>query len=311
MPPSPAAPDTIDPTMLSLEAQLRAASTSVYQQGLELDKKNQALQVLSDQLSDANKRLSELDKLKSNLLELATHRLRGPLASIRGYASMMAEGGFGTDANALKEASSKIAEASSDMETMIDEFLVASSLASNAVHFNMTAFDIGGAVRGDIVKLMPLATAKQLEVKNEIDPQPLIVNGDPDYINRVLSIVIDNAIRYTPEKGSIIVKLGLNEDHSMIRFEVTDTGIGMTPDTISKLFSQFLRAENAFKVWVFGNGLGLYIAKQIIDAHQGIIQASSAGEGKGSAFVVELPTVATQPTPIAPAPAAPATPPAA
>lgn len=284
---TPVAPNTaILSNVLTTEEQLRAASKAVYKQGRELNQKNL-------ELTEAKARLAELDKLKSNLLELATHRLRGPLASIRGYASMMAGGEFGTDPTALKNASAKIAEASADMETMIDQFLVASSLASNAVHFNPTVFDVGGALRGVIAKLMPIATAKNLEFKSEIDPQQLIVNGDPDYINRVLSIIIDNAIRYTPDKGSIVIKLALSSDRSMVHFEVNDTGIGMTADTVSKLFTQFLRAENAFKFYVWGNGLGLYIAKQIVDAHNGTIRAESPGEGKGSTFVVELPVVSS------------------
>ncbi len=291
MPPSSATTNTGVPSPLSTEEQLRIASAAVYEKSRELNQKNQELNELSLKLTDANTKLSELDKLKSNLLELATHRLRGPLASIRGYASMMVEGGFGTDLNAIKEASSKIDEASTSMETMIDEFLVASSLASNAVHFNMTPFDMGGSLRGVIAKLSPLAATKQLQIASEIDPHQLIVNGDPDYINRALMTVIDNAIRYTPDKGSISIKLAPGSDRSMIRFEVKDTGIGMTADTISKLFSQFLRAENAFKFYVWGNGLGLYIAKQIIDGHSGIIQASSEGEGKGSAMVIELPSL--------------------
>ena len=290
MPPASSATNTGLPSPLSTEEQLRIASAAVYEKSRELNQKNQ-------ELTEAKARLSELDKLKSNLLELATHRLRGPLASIRGYASMMAEGGFGTDANALKDASSKIDEASANMETMIDEFLVASSLASNAVHFNPTTFDMGGGLRGVITKLTPLAATKQLQIASEIDPRQMIVNGDPDYINRVLMIVIDNAIRYTPDKGSVVVKLAPSNDGSMIHFEVKDTGIGMTADTISKLFSQFLRAENAFKIYVWGNGLGLYIAKQIIDAHHGTIQASSEGEGKGSTFVVELPSLSVTPSP--------------
>jgi len=291
MPSSPTATNTGIPSLLSTEEQLRIASAAVYEKSRELNQKNQELNELSLKLTDANTKLSELDKLKSNLLELATHRLRGPLASIRGYASMMVEGGFGTDLTAIKDASRKIDEASTSMETMIDEFLVASSLASNAVHFNMTPFDMGGALRGVIAKLNPLAATKQLQITSEIDPQQLIVNGDPDYINRALMIVIDNAIRYTPDKGSIAIKLAPNSDRSMIRFEVIDTGIGMTADTISKLFSQFLRAENAFKFYVWGNGLGLYIAKQIIDGHSGVIQVSSEGEGKGSVMVIELPSL--------------------
>lgn len=274
---------------LSLEAQLRAANEIVYNQNTELTEKNKTLGFLYTELDQSHKKLSELEGLKSDLLALAVHRLRGPLVSIEGYAEMVADGNYGAVPDTMKEPLTRVVESTNTMVTMIEEFIQASELASGLTIHNPVTFDIGDATREIFAKAKALADSKKLVLKNEIASESLNVSADLDHIKSVLRIVLDNAIRYTPDGGTITVHLAKSADGASAHFEVIDSGIGMTTGTITQLFAKFFRGENANKIWVLGSGLGLYIAKKLTDMHQGFITGKSEGEGKGSTFVVEVP----------------------
>jgi len=282
-------PQTSSNNNVSLEVQLRAANDLVYKTSLELADKNKALALLTKELTASNERLSELESLKSELLALAVHRLRGPLVSIEGYASMISDGNYGAVPDTMKEPLVRVVESTDIMVSMIAEFIQASELASGLTLFNPVTFDIGDAIRETFAKAKALADSKKLVLKNEIASEPLNVSADLDQIKSVLRIVLDNAIRYTPDGGTITVHLAKSTGGASAHFEVIDTGIGMTTDTITKLFAKFFRGENANKIWVLGSGLGLYIAKKLVDMHKGLITGKSEGEGKGSTFVVEVP----------------------
>jgi two-component system sensor histidine kinase VicK len=113
------------------------------------------------------------------------------------------------------------------------------------------------------------------------------VNADKDKLKQVIANLIDNSIKYTP-KGNVNVSLVHDKATHKLIFTVQDTGIGISPEILPKLFQKWSRADNANKTNIKGTGLGLYVAKEIINAHHAQMRAESAGEGKGSTFVVEL-----------------------
>jgi signal transduction histidine kinase len=117
---------------------------------------------------------------------------------------------------------------------------------------------------------------------------PFGASVDRGKLKQVATNLIDNAIKYTPS-GSIDLYLERDNEDGVFRFWTKDTGVGIPPDVLPKLFEQFTRASNADKVNVMGTGLGLYIAREIVKAHKGKIWAESEGEGKGSKFTVEIP----------------------
>jgi signal transduction histidine kinase len=114
------------------------------------------------------------------------------------------------------------------------------------------------------------------------------VKADPDKLKQVLMNTVDNSVKYT-EKGSIAVSVAKDEADDSIVFKVSDTGVGIEADVIPKLFQKFSRANNANEANIHGTGLGLYIARDIMNAHGGRIWAESEGVGKGSQFYVEIP----------------------
>jgi len=128
--------------------------------------------------------------------------------------------------------------------------------------------------------------SKVTKVNQQIMKQLLFATTNEGKIKEIVSNFIDNAIKYT-EKGSVKVYMAKKE--SMLRLSVKDSGVGISKDTLPRLFDRFVRARNANEVNVSGSGLGLYVAKQLVEGHKGKIWAESEGEGKGSTFYVELP----------------------
>ena len=126
-----------------------------------------------------------------------------------------------------------------------------------------------------------------LEFHKEYFPEhPVHIKGDRNKLKQVISNLLDNAIKYTPE-GSVTI--GLLASGETVTFQITDTGIGIDKDTKDFLFDKFSRAENAKHVNIIGTGLGLFLAREIITAHEGAIWVESEGEGKGSSFIIKLP----------------------
>ena len=147
----------------------------------------------------------------------------------------------------------------------------------SVVDLSKLAYDVAEA-------LAPNIEQKGLRLKLEIEPD-IVVEADVGKMRQIIGNLIDNAVKYTP-KGSITVRV--RKLDKTMRLEISDTGVGIKPETLPKLFQKFSRAEDASKANVLGTGLGLYVAKKLIEAQNGRISAESEGEGKGAAFSVEL-----------------------
>jgi signal transduction histidine kinase len=153
--------------------------------------------------------------------------------------------------------------------------------------YDFKAMDLNDLVKSVIEELKQNVEKKGLKLTYECDTtKTYLVNVDSEKIKQVLMNIIDNSAKYTP-KGEVKVSLTKNSSGKTL-FAVKDTGIGISKDTIPKLFAKFIRAKNANETNIRGTGLGLFIAKEIITAHEGKIWVESEGEGKGSQFYVEL-----------------------
>jgi signal transduction histidine kinase len=146
--------------------------------------------------------------------------------------------------------------------------------------------DVAALLRAIVEQAQAFAEAKDLHLTSEIPNEPVWVDADPEFLNRLFLILIDNAVKYTPEKGKINVALGTNDGSAELK--VTDTGIGIDDSDLPNIFERFYRADKARSRESGGVGLGLAIAKWIAEAHRGSILASSK-VGAGSAFVVRIP----------------------
>jgi signal transduction histidine kinase len=250
-------------------------------------KHRQQIEKLAQNLEKANDRLKELDKQKTEFVSLASHQLRAPLTALKGYASLLLEGSFGALTPDVASAVAKMGESSRNMAYTVEDFLNVSRIELGIMKYSKEPFDFCSMVTDITKDLGIVASAKNLKVALTCPTEKAIVNGDANKIKQVLSNLIDNAIKYTPQ-GDVRVKLEITQNHTA-RFSVTDTGVGIPSESIGKLFDKFVRGKNAQSANTQGTGLGLYVAKQFVEAHDGKIWAESEGEGKGSTFYVELP----------------------
>lgn len=252
-------------------------------------KQREQIELLAQDLKKANERLKELDKAKSEFVSIASHQLRSPLTSIRGYASMLVEGSFGKMPEKALESAKRIEESAKLMAYSIEDYLNVSRIEAGNMKYNLTDFNLRDMADNICDDLRPEALKQNLILLFRTDLMSrAIVNADVGKTNQIIHNLINNSIKYTP-KGSINVFMRDNIKKKRIYIDITDTGIGMTEETRAKLFNKFSRADNANSVNVSGTGLGLFVAIKMAEAMGGTITAHSEGPNKGSTFTFELP----------------------
>jgi signal transduction histidine kinase len=242
-----------------------------------------------EELKTLNEKLRSLDKLKTEFLSLASHQLRSPLTAIKGYTSMLLEGSFGEVTPNQKEAIDRVFQSSSHLAKVVEDLLNVSKIEQGGLKYEMAPFDFEKVSHDLATDLSITAQKKGLELTFKSDGNPHIVMGDMEKIRQVVLNIIDNAIKYT-EKGSITVEIKHDEKRKYDVLTVTDTGMGISAQEKEVLFQKFSRGEGG-KTNTSGSGLGLYLAKQIAEAHGGHVGIDSPGAGKGSTFTIELKSV--------------------
>ncbi len=242
---------------------------------------------LSKQLNVVNERLVRLDKAKSDMLSIAAHQLRTPLTAMNGYLSLVLEGTAGEAIGTkTQEMLTKVSRATTRLGALVNNLLNMSRIDDGRMQYAMRPMHIEEMIRETAETFDILVREKGLRLRIDIPPQPLPpVNVDDNKMHEVISNLINNAIKYTPE-GSITVRVW-QHDATHLRFSVRDTGVGVPDNVAGKLFSKFSRADKQ-QLNTEGAGIGLYVCYNIVRDHKGRIWAESDGEGKGSAFIVEL-----------------------
>lgn len=263
------------------------------------------LERLNKQIEEQNAQLQDLSRFKSQLLSLASHQIKSPLAAIKGFASLIGDGSYGEVGAPVKETIGKIQHSADDLIGLINTLLDVRKVEEGKMDYKFERTDLNKMVVGMMELLKPLADVKKLEFSFDSPkntdgiPRPVWVKADPEKLKQVIQNLTDNAIKYTP---SGFVKVSLKETPSTsvagssgatstVTVSVTDSGLGVAADLIPHLFEEFVRDERVKKE-IRGTGLGLYIARKIAEAHGGTIWAESEGEGKGSKFNVSLPEIA-------------------
>lgn len=247
------------------------------------------LQKLTGELQKANTRLKELDTQKTEFISFATHQLRSPLGSIRGSASLILEGDAGEVSKPVREIIQTIEISTKTMVNIVEDYLNVSRIELGTMKYNLVAMDFKDLLHDALNEQKINIEAKGLKYSVTVDESKTYpIKADPDQFKQVVMNLIDNSSKYTPA-GSIDISLVRDAAMRVIRLKISDTGVGIQQEVLPKLFQKFSRAPNASAANIHGTGLGLYIAKEIMNAHHGRIWAESEGEGKGSQFYVELP----------------------
>jgi signal transduction histidine kinase len=249
----------------------------------------QQITSLAENLEKANARLRQLDKQKSEFVSIASHQLRSPLSSIRGYASMLLEGSYGKIPKQVVEPIQRIEQSSKLMTLAIEDYLNVSRIESGNMKYNKTDFNLKDQVENICDELRSDALKRGLILIFRTDLVSRgIVNADLGKTVQVLQNLIYNSIKYTL-KGTVRVIIRDDIKNKKIYVDVIDTGIGMSKETMQKIFQKFERATNANDVNINGTGLGLFVAQKMTEVMGGTITAFSEGDNKGSRFTVELP----------------------
>ena len=245
------------------------------------------LERLNKQIEDQNAKLEELSHFKSELLSLASHQIRSPLAAIKGFGTLILDGSYGPASDKIKETVEKMSKSANELIGLINTLLDLRKVEEGKMEYQFAKTDIS-KLTSDVVELLkPLAETKKLEFKFDSLGREVWVNADAEKLKQVIQNLTDNAIKYTPS-GS--VKVELKEESGSAIVSVSDSGVGIPASLIPHLFEEFIRDERV-KKQILGTGLGLFIARKIAEAHGGTITAESEGEGKGSTFRVKVPLV--------------------
>jgi signal transduction histidine kinase len=251
----------------------------------EIEKFNITLQHKVDdatrELRKTNQKLKTLDETKDEFISMASHQLRTPLTSVKGYLSMVLEGDVGEITEQQRKMLDQAYVSSQRMVYLIADLLNVSRLRTGKFVIETSPTDLAEVIAGEVSQLVETASARGLEITfNNPENFPSLMI-DETKIRQVIMNFIDNAIYYTPSGGHI--KVNLTDNGQSIEFTVIDDGIGVPRSEQHHMFTKFYRAGNARKARPDGTGLGLFMAKKVIVAQGGAIIFKSE-EGKGSTF---------------------------
>jgi signal transduction histidine kinase len=238
------------------------------------------------ELRASNSMLRQLDEAKDEFVSMASHQLRTPLTSVKGYISMLIEGDAGKITDAQRHFLDEAFMSSERMVRLINDFLNVSRIQTGKFIIDKRPTDLSKVVEQEIESLRPSAISRNLEYIYKSPKDFPTVNIDEGKIRQVVMNFCDNALYYSHENTKIFVNLSI--DKGEILFTVKDHGIGVPSRERTHLFSKFFRATNARKQRPDGTGVGLYLTKKIINAHDGKIVFESV-EGQGSTFGFRLP----------------------
>lgn len=241
----------------------------------------QKIENATKKLRATNDKLRQLDQTKDDFISMASHQLRTPLTSVKGYVSMVLEGDAGPISPLQRKLLNQSYISSQRMVYLISDLLNVSRLRTGKFMIEAIPSNLARVIQDEISQLQETAKGRNLELTYQKPDNFPTLMLDETKIRQVIMNFIDNAIYYTPAGGHITVSLVNNKES--IEFKVTDDGIGVAKHEQHHLFSKFFRAHNAKRARPDGTGLGLFMAKKVIIAQGGAIIFKSQ-EGKGSTF---------------------------
>jgi PAS domain S-box-containing protein len=236
-------------------------------------------------LAEQNEQLRELDRLKDEFISLVSHELRTPLTSIHGYLELLLEGGAG-ELGAEQERWLTVVERNSRrLMQLVGDLLFMAQVEAGKLALDLEEVDLNEVISECLEAAQPTADDRQIELVAEVAETPTML-GDRSRLAQVLDNLISNALKFTPPSGRVSVRVSVVGSDAVV--EVQDTGVGIPSDEQDRLFERFFRSSTATEQAIPGTGLGLTIAKTIVERHEGTISIESA-EGTGTTARVRLP----------------------
>jgi signal transduction histidine kinase/ActR/RegA family two-component response regulator len=241
---------------------------------------------VEEERSAALARERDANRLKDEFLATLSHELRTPLNAVLGWARVLRSARVepATEARALES----IERNARAQARLIEDLLEISRIVTGKLRLQVRETDLAAIIDAAVEIVQPAALAKRLHVNVEIVVRPALTSGDPDRLQQIIWNLLSNAVKFTPHEGSISVRL---ERANGYRLTVRDTGPGIEPKFLPFVFEPFRQEDGTASREHGGLGLGLAIAKQLVELHGGTIEARSSGVGSGATFEVRLPSV--------------------
>jgi len=265
---------------------LNKKSSEMETMNRELISLNKTMAARTEELTRANNQLRKLDQMKSDFISIVSHEFRSPLTSIKAFSKIL----LNNKGNVAPEESSdflRIIDQECDRLTrMINDMLDLSKLDADKMEWDMQELVLDRVISNALESIYPLSKAKDIQIVTHLDDTLPAIIGDSDRLIQVITNLFNNAVKFTPEKGTI--KIYTEHSGREVRVTVEDNGIGIPEDQLQDIFSKFRQGGDIVTDKPQGTGLGLPICKAIIHAHKGKIWAESI-QSNGSRFCLTLP----------------------
>ncbi len=272
----PTLDEAVTEQIIQLRSALQAANRNL----------EQRVQERTAELQEALERLSELSQMKANFVANISHELRTPLTHIKGYLELMVTDSLGPLTEEQRHALQISQKASSRLENMIEDLIMFSLASRGEMSMKQESFDIHRIANLAVKTALQKVEERGVQVHVVGDESTPRVQGDPEKISWVLNQLLDNAIKFTPSGGSVIISLK-EEGANLVMISVTDTGIGIPAHRLNEIFEPFHQLDGSSTRRAGGTGLGLSLVRQIVEAHGSLLDVSSV-EGKGTTFKFPL-----------------------
>ncbi|MGB7924118.1 MAG: ATP-binding protein [Pyrinomonadaceae bacterium] len=260
----------------------------------ELEEKREQLEEVNRQLNDSNRelneanaKLSEVAEMKEEFLALTTHDLRSPLTVISGVISFFTSGRLGELSPEQKNMVAMMERNAQSLIELVNDLLDASKLESGTMRLDLASINLRALVDELRETMEPLAREKGIALEVHIPPDVPPVKADRTKLRRILVNLLSNAVKFTAKGGTVEVRGALAEEADRVRISLSDTGVGIAPEDVERLFDKYEQARSRATRGEKGTGLGLYITKQLVELHGGEIKVKSE-MGKGSTFSFTL-----------------------
>ncbi len=245
----------------------------------------QRVQQRTAELQRAMEKLAEVNQLKANIVANISHELRTPLTHLKGYLELLLGGDMGPLSEQQQAALGIMERSSERLSRLIEDLLMFSLSERDRLHLRLAPFSVHALCVSCAHKSSQKAKDRSIKLEMDCDPDQIEVNGDEEKISWVVMQFLDNAIKFTQPGGMVTLRVA--REGRLVRISVEDTGIGIPSGRIEEVFDSFHQLDGSTTRRAGGTGLGLALAKKIIDAHGSIIQVASE-VGKGSCFSFSL-----------------------
>ncbi|MEX2122764.1 MAG: PAS domain S-box protein [Woeseia sp.] len=226
------------------------------------------------------------NRVKDDFVAMVSHELRTPLNAILGWTQLMMQSA--QDQDVIARGLDVISRNTRLQAQLVSDLLDVSRIASGKLHLTIEKVDLVSLVRNVIETVQQAANSKHISIRADMDAEAIPIAGDPARLQQIVWNLLWNAIKFTPEGGSVLV--GVRNSATDAEISVTDTGVGIRADVLPHIFERFNQANLLKNSGLGGLGLGLSIVKHLVDLHGGSIKADSPGEGLGATFMVVLPS---------------------